>query len=231
MGWKMYGRSDSCLLATLLLILTPTALLAQSEHANPSRDLSFPISPPHLPLPPTNGPGTPIRPPVAPPRPAPITIGLAQLTQAAGMIFSGTVTAIAHHPATRVRANEDQASEDQAIATVAITFHVNQAIRGVTPGEDFTILQWIGLWSSGQRYRIGDRVLLFLYPPSKLGLTSCVGAGLGRFIIDPWGNVFFSAQQLSAFRTDPLLAGKPHVSFSDFASAVSLAQPRPEEAK
>ena len=107
--------------------------------------------------------------------------------------------------------------------TVAITFHVEKAIRGATPGADFTISQWIGLWSGGQRYRVGDRMLLFLYPPSKLGLTSCVAGPIGRFSIDSRGRVLLSAQHLSAFRADPVLAGKSRVSFSDFAMAVQRA--------
>jgi len=135
------------------------------------------------------------------------------MARAAGTIFSGTVTAIARHPAT----------QGQAIETVAITFHVEKAFRGVTPGEDFTISQWIGLWSAGQRYRVGERVLLFLYPPSKLGLTSCVASPIGRFRIDPVGRVLLSAQHLSAFRADPVLGGKSRVSFTDFALAVRQA--------
>ena len=31
--------------------------------------------------------------------------------------------------------------------------------------------------------------MLFLYPPSKVGLTSPVGGGAGRFRVDPQGNV------------------------------------------
>ena len=75
----------------------------------------------------------------------------------------------------------------------------------------------------GQRYRVGERVLLFLYPPSKLGLTSCVGGRMGRFTVDPWGRVLLSAQHLSAFRADPVLGGKSRVRFSDFALAVRRA--------
>lgn len=141
------------------------------------------------------------------------TIALPQIARAAGTIFSGTVTAIARRPATG----------GQSIETVAITFHVQRAIRGVIPGENLTISQWIGLWSSGQRYRIGERVLLFLYPPSKLGLTSCVAGPLGRFAIDPRGHVLFSAQHLLAFRADPVLGGKSLIKFSDFALAVRRA--------
>jgi hypothetical protein len=81
----------------------------------------------------------------------------------------------------------------------------------------------MGVWSGSQRYRVGDRALLFLYPPSKIGLTSCVGGTLGRFHIDPVGRVLLSAQQLSAFRRDPVLGGRSRVSFSDFAHAVERA--------
>ena len=129
------------------------------------------------------------------------------------MIFSGTVRSIEHKPASR----------GAAVETVQITFHVDNAMRGATLGEDLTISQWIGLWTSGQRYRIGEHVLLFLYPPSRLGLTSSVAGPLGRFNVDPWGRVLLSAHHLSAFRTDPVLGGKPRVHISDFALAVRRA--------
>jgi hypothetical protein len=160
-----------------------------------------------------------VLPPVQPPILAPLehrlptavaTTALPMLVRAAGTIFSGTVTAIARRPATH----------GQAVETVAITFHVDNAIRGATPGEDLTIAQWIGLWSGGQRYRVGERVLLFLYPPSKLGLTSCVAGNLGRFSVDSWGRVLLSAQHLSAFHADPVLGGKSRVVLKDFALAV-----------
>lgn len=35
----------------------------------------------------------------------------------------------------------------------------------------------------------GRKVLLFLYPPSKLGLTCPVGGASGRFAIDPGGRI------------------------------------------
>jgi hypothetical protein len=132
----------------------------------------------------------------------------------AGAIFAGTVTAIKRSPV----------SAKDAVATVAITFHVNRGLRGAVSGQDFTIHQWMGLWNSGQqRYRVGERVLLFLYPASKLGLTSWVSGGLGRFVIDPGGRVLLSPEHISAFRTDPILGGKPSVSIEDFAWAVRRA--------
>jgi hypothetical protein len=135
------------------------------------------------------------------------------MVRAAGIIFSGTVTQIERHPGNTA----------QPVATIAITFHVENAIRGATPGQDLTIQQWIGAWSGGQRYRVGERVFLFLYPPSRLGLTSTVSGPMGRFNVDPFGWIPLSAQHLAAFRADPILGGKSRVRFSDFALAVQRA--------
>jgi len=129
------------------------------------------------------------------------------------MIFSGTVTRIERRPATG----------GQSVATVSITFHVDTAIRGATPGTDVTLWQWVGLWAAGQRYRVGERLLLFLYSPSKLGLSSCVGGAVGRLAIDPAGRVLLTAQHLAAFRRDPVLGGKLRLRVSDFALAVQRA--------
>ena len=145
---------------------------------------------------------------MAPPSP----IGIPQFARAAGTIFSGTVTAILRKP-----------PNHQPIETVAITFHVDQALRGATPGDSVTISQWMALWSSGQSYRVGERVMLFLYPPSRLGLTSLVGGELGRFHVDLAGRVLLNPQHQSAFRNDPIIGGKSRVRVSDFASALSRA--------
>jgi hypothetical protein len=213
----MHGRSCTCLLAILILLVAPAGLRGQSGRVTGASDFAIP---PDLPVgagqPPILGPFQPrwpIAPPGMPPATPPGIIDFRIVARAAGTIFSGTVISIARRPATR----------GQTVETVAITFHIENAIRGVTPGEDLTISQWIGLWSGGQRYRVGERVLLFLYPPSKLGLTSSVAGPVGRFMIDPWGRVLLSAQHLSAFRTDPVLGGKSRVRFSDFARAVQRA--------
>jgi hypothetical protein len=226
----MLGRSCTCLLAIAVLVLTPVFLRGQS--GSPARDFAVPLRPglpPDLPPGPTLPsapsplwPGGPRTPPALPPRlptvspPVrfPGTIGFPLIARTAGTIFSGTVTAIVPRPAT----------SKQGIETVAITFHVENAIRGATPGNDLTIAQWIGLWSGGQRYRVGERVLLFLYPPSKLGLTSSVGGAMGRFTVDPWGRILLSEQHVSAFRADSVLGGKSRVRLSDFALAVRNAR-------
>ncbi len=209
----MYWRTVLCLLALSLLILAHPALIGQSAAVHPAplpahRPFDFVpehFTPGYMPVP------SPITP--RPPARLPTPVSFPGIARAAEMIFSGTVRSVERRPTTR----------GSAVETVAVTFHVDSALRGVTSGEDLTISQWIGLWASGQRYRVGERVLLFLYPPSKLGLTSSVAGPMGRFNVDPWGRVLLSAHHLAAFRTDPVLGGKPRVRISDFALAVRKA--------
>ncbi|HEY6769430.1 MAG TPA: hypothetical protein VI386_32200 [Candidatus Sulfotelmatobacter sp.] len=142
---------------------------------------------------------------------------LATLIRSSGTIFAGTVTAITRPPI----------SAKEGVGTVAITFHVDRGIQGTVTGQDLTIRQWIGLWNAGQqRYRLGEQVVLFLYPASKLGLTSSVGGALGRLPIIGRGTVAFSPQHLSAFRTDPVLSGKSIVTLRNFTQAVRIAAGR-----
>jgi hypothetical protein len=96
-----------------------------------------------------------------------------------GRIFSGTVLQIEHR-------NSDSSS---ALATTRIVFRVDEAIRNVRRGQTVAINEWAGLWQSGERYHPGERVLLFLYPPSRLGLTSPVGHRAGRFAVNRAGLV------------------------------------------
>lgn len=207
----MFGRSAACLLLVSLFALAQW-MQSQSDRVSSPADFAPDL---HVRLPlPIEAPAPPVNNSLRFPVAAPTgSFGLPHFARSAGVIFSGTVTNIRRHAATST----------QPVETVSITFHVEKAIRGATPGESLTISQWIGAWSAGQRYRAGERVLLFLYPKSKLGLTSCVGGQIGRFTVDSWGRVLLSAQHLSVFRTDPVLAGKSHVAFSDFALAVRRA--------
>src|SRR5258707_5402930 len=195
----MHGRCCPCLLILSSLIISPILGRGQTVVGQSARSQSAPASP-EFALPPSHGIPPPEAPdPVLPTRPLPpVTVGFPTVTRGAGIIFSGTVTAIARHTATRA----------SAVETVAITFHVESAIRGTTPGENLTITQWIGLWSGGQRYRVGERVLLFLYPPSKLGLTSTVAGAVGRFTIDPRGRILLTERHLSPFLEDPVLTAR-----------------------
>lgn len=210
----MYGSHSRGLLAISFVVLAPIMLNSQSDRHNPAPDFA-PAFTPRGARPPINQPSPVERFPALPQASTATlgTSGFPLIARAAGFIFSGTVTAIARRAAIG----------GQSVETVAITFHVQNAIRGAIPGKDLTISQWIGLWSGGQRYRVGERVLLFLYPPSKLGLTSNVGGEMGRFTVDSSGYVLFSAQHLSAFRADPVLGGKSRASLSDFTLAVHRA--------
>ena len=100
------------------------------------------------------------------------------LTQSSGYIFAGTVKSV-----------QRVASGENGVASVQINFYVDQGLRGVRTGQMLAIREWGGLWESGESYRLGERVLLFLYPPSKLGLTSPVRGPAGRFKIGPDGLV------------------------------------------
>jgi hypothetical protein len=112
------------------------------------------------------------------------------LTLKAGYIFSGTVKAV-----------ERLTPHANGVAVMRITFHVDQGLRGTRTGQTLVIREWAGLWQAGERYRPGERVMLFLYPPSKLGLTSPVGGASGRFGVDPGGQVVIEPRKVGPGRT------------------------------
>lgn len=110
---------------------------------------------------------------------APSAATLQQLSRHAGFIFRGRVLSVE-----RPRPARD------TVTTVRVTFLILEGIRGVRTGEQLTIQEWAGLWAGGRpRYRVGQELLLFLYPRSRLGLTSPVGGDLGIFTIDAQGLV------------------------------------------
>jgi hypothetical protein len=97
---------------------------------------------------------------------------------------------------------------------------VERALRGIAAGEILTIHEWAGLWRNGERYHVGESVLLFLYPPSRLGLTSPVGGAIGRFPLDSQGRIVMNGQHTVALAADPILGRKTVVPYADFALAV-----------
>jgi hypothetical protein len=141
---------------------------------------------------------------------APGTRIFPQLVRAAGIIFSGRVISIGRAPS----------SPGQARASTAITFQVERAMRGALPGKDLTIHEWAGLWTSGERYRVGEHVLLFLYSPGKLGLTSPVAGATGRFATDSQGRIVLSPRHVAALADDPILGGKTVIPYADFIQAI-----------
>lgn len=105
------------------------------------------------------------------------------ITRQAGYIFVGKVIAV----------KQVQAANPDEVASMRVTFRVEQALRGVRAGTDFVLSEWAGLWNGGERYRLGSRILLFLYPKSRLGLTSPVAGRQGRFDVDRTGDVEIDA--------------------------------------
>lgn len=120
-----------------------------------------------------------------------------RITRDSGMVFSGVVTQVRR-----------SASPD---GTTQITFRVENAMRGVRRGQIVTIKEWSGLWNNGERYVAGERVLLFLYPKSRLGLTSPVGGKLGRYAVDSAGRVLIGSPQMISPRPVPLRTVKAQI--------------------
>jgi hypothetical protein len=117
------------------------------------------------------------------------------------MVFAGTVIKVEHFSSTN------------APGVTKVSFRVETAIRGTRRGQILKINEWEGLWNSGERYQVGERVLLFLYPKSRLGLTSPVGGALGRYRFDDAGRVLMQGT-----------TGRPRpVRLQDLAAAVRRA--------
>jgi hypothetical protein len=208
-----------CTIFTSAIYAAPILLSAQDTAADRS-SFSLPIPAPKTPL---SGYAVPVAPVwiARPPDPLPRyprapgngdfqRLVFRQLVHSAGTIFAGRVVFIGH-AASPLRPNP---------ACTTVTFQVENAIRGASRGQNLTIHEWAGLWRSGERYRVGERVLLFLYSPSKLGLTSPVAGAMGKFMMDSRGQVVMGAQHVATFAGDPILGGKAVVSYAEFALAV-----------
>jgi hypothetical protein len=149
----------------------------------------------------------------AQPPPRPEIPNLHAIATRSGYVFAGTVKAVG-----RIKPrNQD------SVAVMRITFHVDHGYRGVHTGQTFAIHEWAGLWENGERYRPGERVMLFLYPPSKLGLTSPVPNG--RFPVDSGGRIVIRSERRSS--TSPQHGQSPpnlRISLEDFGLALRRAE-------
>ncbi len=204
------ARNRWVLLAVFSFISIAPAFTAAQNVVTPNFDVPAPSQASHADgafVEPIRLPEPPVLPPRLPVSPGPITSP--QIMKAAGIIFSGRVTSVGH-----------AAPTSQGTASTVVTFQVEHAIRGTSSGQSLTIREWSGLWGRGERYRVGENVFLFLYPPSKLGLTSPVSGALGRFPIDPRGRILLSPQHAAIFAGDPFIGGRDAVPFSDFAQTI-----------
>jgi hypothetical protein len=207
-----------------LIFVAPSLLLGQDGAAERFPGKSS-VAAPTMPLSGYPPPIAPVWiPPPSLPRPYPIVpsiVGLQQnvfqqLVRSAGIIFSGRVTFVGH----------GTSSSSPSHTSTTIAFQIEHAMRGASPGQNLTIHEWAGLWERGERYRVGERVLLFLYAPSKLGLTSPVAGAMGRFALDSQDKIVMSPQHIETFVADTILGGKAVVPYADFALAVRRFQPQ-----
>jgi len=110
------------------------------------------------------------------------------LSRRAGMIFAGTViTSNPLAPSTPAAKLQTAVVDLSAPAKVEIRFQVDEAIVGVKRGELLTIHEWAGAALQHPAFISGKHVLIFLYPASRLGLTSPVGGSRGLIALDSNG--------------------------------------------
>lgn len=105
--------------------------------------------------------------------PATADDALRAMSDAAGIIFTGTVTAVRHPPR----------PDGTPGGIVQVDFAVADAIRGVT-GPAYTLKEWAGLWAANdQPLRVGQRYLMLLHAPNAAGITSPVAGTDGAIPI------------------------------------------------
>src|SRR6201992_3630799 len=113
---------------------------------------------------------------------ASVSAALANLSQRAAIVFVGQVMDIRRNA-----------------GVVEIQFRVDTPVVGQTSGS-YTLREWAGMWPPGQwRYRVGERVLVFLHGTSAAGLSSAVGGreGVVPVMADPDGTVLLDVRRLS----------------------------------
>lgn len=139
---------------------------------------------------------------------ASVTAALANLSARAATVFVGQVTSI-----------------ERVGGVVEIAFRVDTPVLGQT-GATYTLREWAGMWPPGlQRYRVGERALVFLHGTSGAGLSSAVdgGEGVVPVMADANGTVLLDVRRLSTRVLRKV--GEPLADISDGAMALSDALP------
>ncbi|MGA7295039.1 MAG: hypothetical protein WBW53_15560 [Terriglobales bacterium] len=158
-----------------------------------------------------------------------------QLSRRAGMIFAGTVL-VAESP-TGISQNE---TRQPGVAQTGISrgarpvpgttpavqlcFQVDEAIAGVERGQILTIHEWAGAWSRQRPMNKGQHVLIFLYPPSRLGFTSPVGGSMGRIDLDSTGKHVAQRSPAAALAPQHVSADTSAVSVIQLERAIRSAR-------
>jgi len=137
-----------------------------------------------------------------------------QLSRRAGMIFAGTVLASPSQPL----------RSDRGVPSVEISLRIERAIAGVEPGQILTIREWTGALSSHPAMRPGEHLLLFLYPPSHLGLTSPVGGAQGQIRLDALGSAVIDQGSRSRSAAQTSLSVSPTATRDTSSRPINLTQ-------
>jgi hypothetical protein len=206
----MAGKYWRLLAAFSLMLLAPAFLRGQETVEDRIRFLvpklqTLRSSPPVIPGRFSPFPALPRRPPAVSE-----TLAFDRMVGAAGIIFCGRVTSIAR----------SSLPFGGGTSSTKVTFQVDHAIRGIPAGQAFSLNEWSGLWNRGERYHVGEHVLLFLYSPGKLGLTSPVAGAMGRFALDSEDRILINAEHSASLEKDPILGRKTVVRYVDFVAAV-----------
>lgn len=139
--------------------------------------------------------------------PATVEDALQEMSAAAGVIFTGEVTAIRRIP-----------GEGGASGVVEIDFRIDKAVRGCVTGSTYKLLEWAGLWTdSNGRYRIGQRLLMMLRAPGASGMSSPVGGMDGAIPIR-------GVESEITAPNSPSTTGAT-VNATDFTTAISASAP------
>jgi hypothetical protein len=119
-----------------------------------------------------------------------------KLMRPAGIIFSGAVVRI-----------EREQDENGKPVSIRIALRVEEALRGCTAGETIEFAEWAELWVRNDRYRVGQKLLLFLYPRNAAGITSPVAGDVSVFVVDTGGLLRLTPQQAFFLSSQP--GGRP----------------------
>ncbi len=114
-----------------------------------------------------------------------------QMSRASGMIFAGKILAIEPLPP----------SAKRPLPLTMVSVRVKHAIAGVQQGQVVKFREWASASSIHRSLRIGQHVLLFLYPPGKLGLTSPANGAAGVLALDAAGKNLAGVQRIPHQRT------------------------------
>jgi hypothetical protein len=127
-----------------------------------------------------------------------------QLSRRSEMIFTATVLA-SNTPAVakQIPKLDPTAIDHIAPAQIEIRFQVDEPIAGVKRGQIVTIHEWSGAAARHRPLAPGDRILLFLYPPSRLGLTSPVAGARGVVPLDSTGRTLSANANFPDDRSPP----------------------------